>query len=196
MSLFIMAQVEFLFPIPVYIEKDLIDEKENKLLQDRVLQLSSSISKGGNEWNCNTFTSKDTYDLRDDKTFSNVINKVTYHVNTFAKTYASEWEYKLETGWFNIARKNSYQEYHNHPDASFSAVYYVSLPPGSGEIVFRSGEDNMLSLRGMVEYNRINSTYWGFQPMERSLMIFKSSLQHMVKMGINKKPRISLALNY
>ena len=78
----------------------------------------------------------------------------------------------------------------------FSAVYYVSLPSGSGEIVFKSKEDDMVSLRNIVEFNKFNSTYMSLQPKERTLLIFRSSLQHMVKMGTNKKPRISLALNF
>ena len=195
MSLFIMAHLEYLFPIPVYFEENLLSQKENKLLEDRILKLFSSVSVGG-DWNCNTFNSMGTYDLREDKTFSDINKKITHHVNLFAATYKSDWKYEINCSWFNVASSHQYQEYHNHPDCIFSAVYYVSLPPGSGNIIFKSGEDNMARAKNIVEYTPLNSVYWKFEPPERTLIIFRSSLQHMVEMGINKKPRISLALNY
>ena len=195
MSLFIMAHLEYLFPIPVYFEENLLSQKENKLLEDRILKLFSSVSVGG-DWNCNTFNSMGTYDLREDKTFSDINKKITHHVNLFAATYKSDWKYEINCSWFNVASSHQYQEYHNHSDCVFSAVYYVSLPSGSGEIIFKSKEDDMVSLRNIVEFNKFNSTYMSLQPKERTLLIFRSSLHHMVKMGINKKPRISLALNY
>ena len=190
-----MPHIEYLFPIPVYCCDDFLTYKENKILQDEILKLSSSVSVGG-DWNCNTFNSMGTYDLMYDETFSDINNKITEHVNIFAKTFESDWKYRIKNAWFNIAQKNQYQEYHNHSDCVFSAVYYVSLPSGSGEIVFKSKEDDMVSLRNIVEFNKFNSTYMSLQPKERTLLIFRSSLQHMVKMGTNKKPRISVALNF
>ena len=148
-----MARLEYLFPIPVYFEENLLSQKENKLLEDRILKLFSSVSVGG-DWNCNTFNSMGTYDLREDKTFSDINKKITHHVNLFAATYKSDWKYEINCSWFNVASSHQYQEYHNHPDCIFSAVYYVSLPPGSGNIIFKSGEDNMVRAKNIVEYRK------------------------------------------
>ena len=89
-----MPHIEYLFPIPVYCCDDFLTYKENKILQDEILKLSSSVSVGG-DWNCNTFNSMGTYDLMYDETFSDINNKITEHVNIFAKTFESDWKYRI-----------------------------------------------------------------------------------------------------
>ena len=83
-----------------------------------------------------------------------------------------------------------------HADSVFSAVYYVRCPVGSGDIVFDNPQNQMISLKNVDEMNNVNSNFVSYQPTEGDLLIFRSSLRHMVKMGYNKEPRVSLAYNF
>ena len=54
----------------------------------------------------------------------------------------------------------------------------------------------MISLKNVDEMHSVNSNFFAYTPSEGDLLIFRSSLRHMVKMGYNKEPRVSLAYNF
>jgi uncharacterized protein (TIGR02466 family) len=125
--------------------------------------------------------------------FSNwIVNQVT----EFSKHYNSTASYKIEQCWANIYQKGDFQEPHIHPTFDFSAVYFMSIPPNSGKLIF----ENSLAMSDMrpIKTNQeteLNSTRAVYAPIEGQLVVFRSNLRHSVLPHNNTEPRISLAFN-
>ena len=188
-------EVKLWFPTCTYKFSNIISESENKEICDKILELSETISNGGSNWNCNTFTSLGTYKL-EDEVFTKLNNRIFYHVNNFARLFNSQYDYSIKDSWFNVSLEGSYQESHVHPNSVFSCVYYASVPQGSGQLVFFSNENEMIQLLNVSEHNQYSSQTFTFVPQERDLIIFRSHVRHMVNMNQNKEPRISLSYNF
>jgi len=85
--------------------------------------------------------------------------------------------------WFNIAKPGDSTGWHNHKEkAVLSGVYYLQIPKGSGEIVFRKKRNNIWS-------------EWSIKPNVGKLILFDSFLEHSVKINKSDKIRISIAFN-
>lgn len=116
--------------------------------------------------------------------------------NEFAKSFNSSEYYQIEQSWLNLYDKGDFQESHYHLGFDFSAVYYVSTPPGSGKIVFENPNLclNQRPIRTSVETD-LNSTAAIYEPSEGTLIIFRSNLRHGVLPHQGNDPRISIAVN-
>ena len=79
----------------------------------------------------------------------------------------------------------------------FSAVYYVKVPEGSGNIIFEDPRmPDMLPVKNIPERNSLSFNKIGYTPAEGTLLIFRSSLRHCVQEGTNVDPRISISMNF
>ena len=81
----------------------------------------------------------------------------------------------------------------------FSAAYYITVPPNSGNIVFKNPDigvhtNDMIGL-GFKEWNPFNQAHYFFIPKETQLLIFSSALEHLVKPNLSNKERISISFN-
>jgi uncharacterized protein (TIGR02466 family) len=191
--------VEICFPVTIFNEKELFSTEQNKIWADYSLELKKTVPSAHTGWYGGTYTTFDSnqYNLKNDPMFTELINAVTVKVNEFAKEHGSDTTYDCQHAWVNIADKDNYQEFHTHIGSVFSVVYYVSVPEGSGKIVFEDPkEPDMMPLRDVknqtpLSYRRI------FYPSETgSLVIFRSYLRHMVEPGTNIEPRISISMNF
>lgn len=87
----------------------------------------------------------------------------------------------LRTGfWFNLMRQGHVTTRHTHDedDELLSAVYYVSVPPDSGDLIlYPSG--------GPVRVH----------PFEGRLILFQPDLPHEVSENRSGQPRLSIGMN-
>jgi uncharacterized protein (TIGR02466 family) len=192
-----MPKVEMWFPVAVYQEDNLISQEENTELVNYSLELRKQVPSGGEDWYGDTYNTHGTYDLRKDIKFRPLLNLISMHANNFAKMHNSDASYEISYAWLNINTENTYQELHTHNSAIFSCSYYLSAPPGSGGIVFEDPkEPDMFPLKAIGEKNALSFTRIKYAATERSLLIFRSYLRHMVQPGSNIEPRISIAVNF
>jgi len=192
-----MPKVEMWFPVAVYSEENVLSKEENELLKLHCLTIKNSVRSGGSEWLGNTYNTHGTHNLSTDKEFQPLLNKISYHVHQFAKMHNCEETYTSKYAWMNISEKSNWQEFHTHNGNVFSVVYYVSVPEGSGKIVFEDPkEPDMCPLKTKTNRNQLSYTRIGYTPIEGSLIIFRSYLRHLVEPGNNTTPRISIALNF
>jgi uncharacterized protein (TIGR02466 family) len=192
-----MANIELWFPTPIYIQKNLFPTSFNKEIENEILKWPNTIPSGGTDWEGGTYTTHITHDLSESKLLEPVIECVTEHVNDFAKAHNSMYEYKMEHSWANISRPGNFQEFHTHDGSIFSAVYYVTVPKGSGNIIFEDPRaPDMLPLKEIKDRNELSYVKVGYTPEVGTLVIFRSYVRHCVQTGTNVEPRISLALNY
>ena len=192
----IVPEIFKLFPTAVYYEEDIISEEYNETIIDCCYRIQKVAESGGKGWFTNVYNTLKTHDVVHDKNFEQLNQAVETHIQKFVKTHGSDEYYPLDNGWLNIYQKNDYQEYHYHTDSVISAVYYAKMPKNSGGLILNSPkEPDMLPIQGITENNEFNHTFFKIFPKERSLVIFRSSVQHMVEPGQNECERISVAYN-
>jgi len=192
-----MNSVEMWFPVSIYKAIDLVAIDYLHELYNHSLFIKESQPDGGDEWYGNTFTTHATYNLANDNKFDFLIATITEHVNHFAAMHNSKASYNLTYAWLNVNSNNTFQEFHTHNDAIFSAVFYIACPDGSGSIVFEDPkEPDMYPLKEIESKNQLSYTRIWYPPIENSLLIFRSYLRHMVEPCKNIEPRISIALNF
>jgi uncharacterized protein (TIGR02466 family) len=191
------AKIDMWFPTPIYICDEIVGKNYNNQIKQQILSIKNKVSSGGNNWLCDTYNTIGKYDLRQSECFTDLLKTVTDHVNNFASKFNTIDTFSCKESWFNIYDQNDYQEYHIHTHSTFSAVYYVTAPLDSGDIVFENpfGVD-MMEIQNITEQNNLTYKNCRYQAKERRLIIFKSYLKHMVMRGNNTDERISIAFNY
>lgn len=192
-----MPKIEMWFPVAIYKEEELISIEENTELIKHCLELQKKCPSGGEDWYGNTYTTHGTYDLRKDIRFTPLLNKISMHAHNFAKMHNSPGSYEISYAWLNVNSGKTYQELHTHNSAILSCSYYLKSPEGSGHIVFEDPkEPDMFPLKNITDKNQLSFTRISYPPVERSLIMFRSYLRHMVQPGTNTEPRISIAINF
>ena len=183
------------FPTTIYYQDRLISEEENEKCVEHIMKIKETTKKGGDGWNTDVYNTHETYQLHTDDIFKNLCATIKEKTEMFAKELGSDAEYDIDESWFNLYNKDDYQEYHYHPSSHFSAVYFFTNPKNSGNLVFRSPlEPDMLPLKNIDN----NDFSWGtcfYNPPAASLLIFRSSLMHMVGRCKNETPRITASFN-
>ncbi|MEL7184920.1 MAG: TIGR02466 family protein [Pseudomonadota bacterium] len=116
---------------------------------------------------------------------------------------------KLKFGnhcWFHVTRDGGYFQPHNHPNASWSLVYYVN--PGdvvpkndaaAGHIVFHDPRPQAAYYQDPANGGMIRDySYSGvrIRPTPGELLIFPSYLMHHVEPYEGEAPRITVAANF
>jgi uncharacterized protein (TIGR02466 family) len=192
-----MAEMNLWFPVSIYTEKNILTGEEHQQLVNHVDTIKKDIPSGGKDWFGSIYTSFETYDIRQDAEFDNLLHNIKIHVQDYAKMHNSIHDYQCQQAWFNESVENQFQEFHTHASNVISAVYYLRAPEGAGDIVFKDPKQpDMNPLKNVTELNDLNFASVSFEPIENSLIIFRSYLPHMVKPGKNKVGRISVACNY
>jgi len=105
-------------------------------------------------------------------------------------------EYEL-ISWANCSGAGDYNLVHDHPMSSWSAVYYVSCPPQSGQ---EPGEGNLsfIDPRNAPQILGISGHHGirhDIQPCEGLMVMFPSWLRHAVLPHRSAQPRMSIAFN-
>ena len=106
--------------------------------------------------------------------------------------------------WFHISRKTAYKSLHNHPNASWSVVYYID--PGdidetkrSGFIQFydpRSGSNMHEDVSNYKMKREFSQNGVSYKPQAGMFVVFPSYLYHDVLPYHGDNPRINIASNY
>jgi len=192
----IEKRLETWFPTSIYVVENILTSSENLILENNIDRISRNIKNQSNNWKCNTVTSINSCDLINNPVFSPLKDLVELYTIEYANLLGSKHIYRCKEMWFNINHPGSFQEYHYHAGSTISAIYYVSVPEGSGNIIFENPvEPDMLPLKN-CENNTYNFKTVEYVPKEGTLLVFRSYLRHMVAMGTNSSPRISLAFNF
>jgi len=192
-----VGKIELWFPVAIYVADDLFSQQQNEIWKDCLLNLKKNKPSGGADWYGNTYTTHDSYDLREEEKFKSLLDKITDCVQEFANAHNSTGQYNCEHFWANIALEKNYQEFHTHDGSIFSAVYYIEVPEGSGSIVFNDPKQpDMLPIKNINERNHLSFIRTKYLPKAGRLLIFRSYLSHMVEPGTNSSERISVSLNF
>ena len=183
------------FPTSIYYVENLISEEDNDRLIEYIKWKTKEVKRGGENWLTDVYNTHHTHNIHKDNMFNNLSDAVTKQTSEFAKKLGSNYDYNIDESWWNSYNENDYQEYHHHADSYFSAVYWFTSPEGSGDLVFQSPlVPNARPLKNLKS-NPLTYECCRYNPPPRSLVIFPSTLMHMVVRCKNKTPRITGAFN-
>ncbi len=189
--------VEYWFPTVFYTALDVVSEEENNKLIDAIHILKEKHESGNKYWNCDIYTTFNTYNIKDDETFSTLLSAIDLHVNNYIASVHSNDNLVCNSAWFNVGTVKQYQETHNHvgDGNKLSVIYYCSAPEGSATTIFKPPYEptNPLTTQSL---DSPLQKHVEFVAEERKLLIFPSYVSHLVPQGSNTKERISIATNY
>ena len=140
-------------------------------------------------------TSNDRYVLRHD-TMSKLKEFVEASVNEYLKSiYAPKHDVsmRLTQSWLNYTKPGQWHHKHAHPNSFISGVLYMKAAKERDKIFFYKDGYKQISLP-TDNYNMYNSESWWFEVGAGDLMLFPSSLTHMVE-TVQGEERVSLAFN-
>jgi uncharacterized protein (TIGR02466 family) len=178
-----------IFPTPIYTSKlnrqlskeELSFINKNKL--DVYINIGNTISNDKNILENEVFKNlKDDLYLRVKDYFDRIVsssNNITPYITQ---------------SWLNYTETNQFHHKHQHPNSLVSGVFYINCHEEYDRIKFF--KDNYKSIVVDVEnWNLYNSETWSFPVKTGDIILFPSSLSHMVETKQGNNTRISLAFN-
>lgn len=97
--------------------------------------------------------------------------------------------------WLNYTSRGQFHHKHAHPNSFISGVLYINADITKDKIYFYREIYRQLRPSEPREWNIFNSDSWWFETGTRKLVLFPSSLTHMVPTVDHDETRISLSFN-
>ena len=183
------ATINGIFPTPIYISK------LNRELYKKELSFIDKTKLDVNKNEGNT-TSKDNYILNK-KPFKDLKEELDLKVQDYFDKVispANNITPYITQSWLNYTETNQYHHKHQHPNSLVSGVFYINCNEEHDKIKFFN--DTYKTIKPEVkDWNIWNSETWWFSVKTRDVILFPSSLTHMVETKQGDNTRISLAFN-
>jgi uncharacterized protein (TIGR02466 family) len=185
----VKANINGIFPTPIYISK--LDRELTSLELKFVDKNKKDFYK-----NDGNITSKNNYILNE-KPFANIKKELDLIVKDYFEKVISTTDAVtpyITQSWLNYTETNQYHHKHAHPNSLVSGVLYINCHEEHDKIKFFN--DNYKTIKPEIkEYNIWNSESWWFTVKTGDVILFPSSLTHMVETKQGDNTRISLAFN-
>lgn len=101
---------------------------------------------------------------------------------------------KITQSWLNWSKPGQFHHKHAHPNSFISGCFYVSANKETDRIYFYRDDYQQIKFPP-VDWNVYNSESWWLPVGSGDLVLFPSSLSHMVQPVDGDETRISLAFN-
>ena len=114
----------------------------------------------------------------------------------FDELYQPKYDASLyiTQSWVNYTEPRQWHHKHQHPNSFISGVFYVNADITKDRIYFYRDRYEQMRIIPR-EFNVTNSESWWFEAGTGRLILFPSSLTHMVEMKEHEGTRISLSFN-
>jgi uncharacterized protein (TIGR02466 family) len=183
------ATISGIFPTPIYISK--LNRELNKKELSFIDKSKLDVFKNeGNTTSNNNYILnnvpfkklKEELDLKIQDYFDKIIspaNNITPYITQ---------------SWLNYTETNQFHHKHSHPNSIISGVFYINCHEEHDKIKFFN--DKYQTIKPEVkDWNIWNSESWWFSVKTGDIILFPSSLIHMVETKEGDNTRISLAFN-
>ena len=98
--------------------------------------------------------------------------------------------------WANVNPQGGLNSSHNHPNNYLSGVYYVAVPPGTGQIVFADPRPQAgVMVPTTDRYNKFTANKITAEAKEGRMFLFPGWLFHSVPVNRSEAERISISFN-
>ena len=130
------------------------------------------------------------------------VERIATAVEACVKEYAQDvWHAEIDPfvtqSWLNWTKPGQWHHKHSHPNSLYSGVLYLDVEDDRDRIYFY--QDGYQQVKPTYkEWNRWNSESWWLPTKQGQMVIFPSSLTHMVQTvpgEVIGKERVSLAFN-
>jgi len=186
----IEANINSIFPTPIYMSK--INRKLTPLELKFVEKTKKDFYK--NEGN---ITSNNTYILNE-KPFANIKKDLDLRIEDYFEKVLSSTDSitpYITQSWLNFTETNQYHHKHEHSNSLVSGVFYINCHETLDKIKFFR-DDTYKTIKPQIKtWNLYNSESWWFTVKTGDIIMFPSSLTHMVENKEGNNTRISLAFN-
>ena len=183
------ASINGIFPTPIYISK--LDRELTPLELKFVDKNKKDFYK-----NDGNITSNNNYILNE-KTFNNIKKELDLRVQDYFDKVispANNITPYITQSWLNYTETNQYHHKHQHPNSLVSGVFYINCDEKFDKIKFFN--DKYQTIKPEIKnWNIWNSETWWFSVKTGDVILFPSSLTHMVETKQGDNTRISLAFN-
>jgi uncharacterized protein (TIGR02466 family) len=183
------ANINGIFPTPIYISK--LDRELTPLELKFVDKNKKDFYK-----NDGNITSNNNYILNE-KPFSNIKKELDLRVQDYFDKVispANNITPYITQSWLNYTETNQYHHKHAHPNSLVSGVFYINCHEEHDKIKFFNDNYKTIKLE-VKDWNMWNSESWWFSVKTGDVILFPSSLTHMVETKEGDNTRISLAFN-
>jgi uncharacterized protein (TIGR02466 family) len=176
-----------IFPTPVgryKLDRDLTEEELSFIKSQESRPNDGNVISVDNTILCNFQMTK----LRD---------FIEYNVSEYFKTVHSpkhNVNLRITQSWVNYTEPGQYHHKHAHPNSFISGVFYPQANRKTDKIYFYNDVFRQINF-SPNEWNVWNSGSWWFEVGTGDLVLFPSSLTHMVGAVKGKDTRISLSFN-
>jgi uncharacterized protein (TIGR02466 family) len=185
----IKSTINSIFPTPIYMAK--LDRDLSLLELNFVDKIKKDYFK--NEGN---ITSNNNYILNE-KPFANLKKELDLRVQDYFDKVispANNITPYITQSWLNYTETNQYHHKHAHPNSLVSGVFYITCHEELDKIKFFK-ESYQIIRPEIKDWNLWNSETWWFSVKTGDIILFPSSLTHMVETKEGTNTRISLAFN-
>ena len=185
----IESVVHGIFPTPIYMSKI------NRELTPLELKFVDKSKKDFYK-NDGNITSNNNYILNE-KPFANIKKELDLRVQDYFNKVLSTTDAitpYITQSWLNYTETNQYHHKHQHSNSLVSGVFYINCDDKFDKIKFFN--DKYSAIKPEVkDWNIWNSETWWFSVKTGDIILFPSSLTHMVETKEGTNTRISLAFN-
>ena len=117
------------------------------------------------------------------------------YVETIIFPINKELQFYITQSWCNFSNKNEQHHRHSHPNSIISGCLYVNEDKNKDSIIFlyETNKNSIINIPNIK--NQFNSDTWTIPVETGDLLLFNSSLEHMVKSVESDKTRISISFN-
>jgi uncharacterized protein (TIGR02466 family) len=181
--------INSIFPTPIYMSK--LDRALTSLELKFVDKSKKDFYK-----NDGNITSKNNYILNE-KPFTNIKKELDKKVQDYFQKVLSTTDAVtpyITQSWLNYTETNQFHHKHSHPNSLVSGVLYINCYEEHDKIKFFK-EDYKTIKPEIKDWNLWNSESWWFPVKTGDIILFPSSLTHMVETKEGANTRISLAFN-
>ena len=186
----IESTINSIFPTPIYMSK--LDRKLTPLELKFIDKNKKTFTK-----NDGNITSNNNYILNE-KPFTNIKKELDLRVKDyFEKVISSTTTVTpyITQSWLNYTETNQFHHKHEHPNSLVSGVFYINCHKELDKIKFFKKDIYQMIKPETKNWNLWNSETWWFTVKTSDIIMFPSSLTHMVETKEGNNTRISLAFN-
>ena len=141
-------------------------------------------------------TSANNYVLRDNRLSSLRLFLNNSLQEYFQATMSPQDNVKLEItqSWINYTKTGQYHHKHTHPNSVISGVFYIQASKEIDKLFFYNESYQQIKIVPK-EFHVYNSESWWLPVETGRLLLFPSSLTHMVATTSGEDDRISMSFN-
>ena len=184
------------FPTIIYI-KDIPNALQlNQYLEQKIIQWSQQ-NKGVAKTNAGGWHSET--DMNKKEEYNPLIKELFNMQDEIYQKEKLDMKPVLGNMWANINYPGNYNRPHLHPNALFSGVYWVKVPPQSGNFMVYDPRTGVQVTMPNRKKGALPSELWRevhYEPVAGRCIMFPAWLWHEVKPNESNDIRISVSFNF